>query len=467
MSPSTSIHGMWSTRLAFILAASGSAVGLGNIWRFPYTAGEYGGGAFVLVYLLCVACIGIPIMMAEVALGRRGRQSPINTMRSLARQEGKSAAWSLLGWMGIVSGFLILSFYSVIAGWTLAYVFRAAGGAFSGIDAAGSEAMFTGLVADPERLLAWHTVFMVMTVLVVARGVASGLERAVRWLMPALLMLLIVMVAYAAQAGDLPRAIDYLFTPDFARFGDNAGEAILSAMGQAFFSLSLGMGAIMIYGSYLKHDASIAQNVVIIAAMDTLVAVLAGLAIFPIVFAHGLAPGSGPGLIFQTLPIAFGDISGGALFASLFFVLLVFAAWTSAISLLEPVVAWLVENRGFSRVRAAVLAGVTVWLLGVACLLSLNVWSGYTLFGKGVLDLFDYLTANILLPLGGILIAVFAGWVLPRSASVDELALGEGLAYRLWLFLVRWVAPIAVTLVLLNALGLFDALGLRKGVGLG
>ena len=190
MPPSTSIHGMWSTRLAFILAASGSAVGLGNIWRFPYTAGEYGGGAFVLVYLLCVACIGIPIMMAEVALGRRGRQSPINTMRSLAEQEGKSPAWSLLGWMGIVSGFLILSFYSVIAGWTLAYVFRAAGGAFSGIDAAGSEAMFGALVGDPERLLAWHTVFMVMTVLVVARGVASGLEQAVRWLMPALLVLL-------------------------------------------------------------------------------------------------------------------------------------------------------------------------------------------------------------------------------------------------------------------------------------
>ncbi len=460
MPPSTSIHGMWSTRLAFILAASGSAVGLGNIWRFPYTAGEYGGGAFVLVYLLCVACIGIPIMMAEVALGRRGRQSPINTMRSLAEQEGKSPAWSLLGWMGIVSGFLILSFYSVIAGWTLAYVFRAAGGAFSGIDAAGSEAMFGALVGDPERLLAWHTVFMVLTVLVVARGVASGLEQAVRWLMPALLVLLIVMVAYASQAGDMPKALDYLFTPDFGRFGDRAGEAILSAMGQAFFSLSLGMGAIMIYGSYLKHDASIAQNVVIIAAMDTLVAVLAGLAIFPIVFAHGLAPGSGPGLIFQTLPIAFGDISGGALFATLFFVLLVFAAWTSAISLLEPVVAWLVENRGFSRVRAAVLAGTTVWLLGVACLLSLNVWSGYTLFGKGVLDLFDYLTANILLPLGGILIAVFAGWVLPRSASADELAMGEGLGYLLWRFLVRWVAPIAVALVLLNALGLLKAVGI-------
>jgi NSS family neurotransmitter:Na+ symporter len=451
---------MWSTRLAFILAAAGSAVGLGNIWRFPYTAGEYGGGAFVLIYLLCVAGIGIPIMMAEVLLGRRGRQSPINTMRALAEREGKTPAWSLLGWMGILAGFLILSFYSVIAGWTLAYVLRAAGGAFAGIDGAGSKALFDGLVGDGERLLAWHTIFMVLTVMVVARGVASGLERSVRWMMPALFVLLVVMVVYAAWAGDLGAAARYLFAPDFARLQDKAGEAVLSAMGQAFFSLSLGMGAIMVYGSYLRRDASIARSAVMIAATDTLVALLAGLAIFPIVFAHGLEPGSGPGLIFVTLPIAFGEIPGGGLFGTLFFTLLVFAAWTSSISILEPVVAWLVENRGFTRVRASILGGAGAWLLGIACLLSLNLWSGYTLFGKGVLDLFDYLTANVLLPLGGILIAVFAGWVLPRSATLDELGGQDGVAYRSWRFLVRYVAPMAVTLVLLNGLGLFKAMGL-------
>ena len=460
MSATTSIHGMWSTRLAFILAAAGSAVGLGNIWRFPYTAGEYGGGAFVLVYLLCVAAIGIPIMMAEILIGRRGRQSPINTMSSLARQEGKTQAWSLLGWMGIVSAFLILSFYSVIAGWTLAYVVRAAGGAFSGIDAAGSVALFGGLTGDAERLLAWHTIFMVLAVLVVARGVSSGLEQAVKWMMPALFILLLIMVGYAAQAGDVGAAARYLFAPDFGRLGDHVGEAILSAMGQAFFSLSLGMGAIMIYGSYLKSDASILQNTVIIAFLDTAVALLAGLAIFPIVFSHGLEPGSGPGLIFVTLPIAFGEMPGGSFFGALFFLLLVVAAWTSGISLLEPVVAWLVENRGFSRVRASVLAGTAVWLLGIACLLSLNQWSGYTLFGKGVLDLFDYLTANILLPLGGILIAVFAGWVLPRRATEDELGMGGGTGFRLWRFLVRYVSPVAVALVLLNALGLLRGFGL-------
>ena len=460
MSATTSIHGMWSTRLAFILAAAGSAIGLGNVWRFPYTAGEYGGGAFVLVYLLCVAAIGIPIMMAEILIGRRGRQSPINTMRTLAEREGKPAAWSLLGWMGILSGFLILSFYSVIAGWTLAYVVRAAGGAFTGIDAAASKAMFDGFVGNPEALFAWHTVFMVLTVMVVARGVASGLEQSVKWMMPALFVLLLVMVVYAGWAGDLGAAARYLFAPDFARLQDKAGEAILSAMGQAFFSLSLGMGAIMVYGSYLRHDASIARSTVMIAATDTLVALLAGLAIFPMVFAHGLEPGSGPGLIFVTLPIAFGEIPGGSLFGALFFVLLVFAAWTSSISILEPVVAWLVENRGFSRVRAAIIGGTGAWLLGIACLLSLNLWSGYTVAGKGILDLFDYLTANILLPLGGILIAIFAGWVLPRAATLDELGGTDSAGYRLWRFLIRYVAPAAVALVLLNGVGLFKVIGL-------
>jgi NSS family neurotransmitter:Na+ symporter len=246
-----------------------------------------------------------------------------------------------------------------------------------------------------------------------------------------------------------------MFYPDFAEFAAHSGEAILSAMGQAFFSLSLGMGAIMIYGSYLNSQASIGQTAFIIAGMDTLVALLAGLAIFPIVLANGLEPSSGPGLIFQTLPIAFGQMPGGVLFGAAFFLLLLFAAWTSAISLLEPMVAWLVENRGFSRARAAGLASVAVWLLGIACLLSLNVWSHITIFGKGFLDLFDYVTANVLLPLGGVLIAIFAGWIMRRSSTRDELGLdGRGIAYRLWLVVLRFVAPACVILVFLDAIGL-------------
>ncbi|MFP4076954.1 MAG: sodium-dependent transporter [Halochromatium sp.] len=455
MMSTTSMHGMWSSRLAFIFAATGSAVGLGNIWRFPYTAGESGGGAFVLIYLLCVAAIGVPIMIAEVMLGRRGRQSPINTMRALAVRQGAHPAWQLLGWMGILAGLLILSFYSVIAGWTLAYVFRAGSGQFAGIDGPGSEAIFSALTADPERLLAWHSIFMALVVMIVARGVASGLELAARVLMPALFVLLVIMVIYAAQAGDFGAGLGYLFTPDFDALSAHAGDALLNAMGQAFFSLSLGMGAIMIYGSYLSSQASIGTNVAIIAGIDTLVALLAGLAIFPIVFANGLEPSEGPGLIFLTLPVAFGQMPFGALFGVLFFLLLAFAAWTSAISLLEPVVAYLVENKGFSRVRASLLAGVAVWLLGIACLLSLNEWSGFTLFEMGILDLFDYLTANVLLPLGGILIAVFAGWILDEEVSRTELGASNGAwFYPLWRGLIRWVAPLCVILVFLNAIGL-------------
>lgn len=450
MTRRTSIHGEWSSRLAFILAATGSAVGLGNIWRFPYLTGESGGGAFVLIYLACVLLIGVPIMMAEIMLGRRGRQSPINTMRTLAEEEGRSPAWQGLGWMGMVGGFLILSFYSVVAGWTLAYVFRTGSGVFTGATAEGVSSIFNSLIGDPERLLAWHTVFMVMSALVVARGVKNGLEKAVRVLMPTLFLLLVVMVGYAMNTGAYDAAIDYLFKPDFSKL---TWAVVLSAMGQAFFSLSLGMGAIMIYGSYLSHTASITRMSFTIAFLDTGVALLAGLAIFPLVFAYGLQPQEGPGLIFKTLPIAFGQMPGGTVFGTLFFLLLVFAAWTSAISLLEPIVAWLVENMRMSRVKAAAWAGVAAWLLGVASLLSLNVWSGYTLFGKPIITLVDNLTANIMLPVGGLLIAVFAVWMMADESTRSELGLSEGMAYRSWRFLVRYLVPVAIVFVFLNAIG--------------
>ena len=442
-----SIHGQWSSRWAFILAATGSAVGLGNIWRFPYVTGENGGGAFVLVYLVCVVAIGLPVMMAEVMIGRRGRQSPINTMRALAEEEGKNPTWQYLGWMGVLAGFAILSFYSVVAGWTLAYVFRVGAGLFQAASAQSVEDTFNELVSDPERLLAWHTLFLVMSTVVVSRGVKSGLEKAVRFLMPALFLLLVVMVGYAMGQGAFAEGMAYLFKPDFSKLSPSG---VLNAMGQAFFSLSLGMGAIMIYGSYLSGHASIARTSLTIAVMDTLVAVLAGLAIFPIVFGFGLEPQGGPGLIFKTLPIAFGQMPGGAFFGMLFFVLLVFAAWTSAISLLEPIVAWLVENHGVNRVKAAAYAGVLAWVLGIGSLLSLNAWSEYTVFSKTFFGLVEFLTADIMLPLGGVLIGVFAGWQMSRQSTVEELGLGDGLLYRGWRFLVRYVTPVGITLVLLN-----------------
>jgi NSS family neurotransmitter:Na+ symporter len=447
-----SIHGQWSNRLAFILAATGSAVGLGNIWKFPYITGQNGGGAFVLVYLLCIAVIGIPIMMAEVMLGRRGRQSPINTMQTLAYEENASPHWQWLGWAGVLAGFLILSYYSVIAGWALAYVFRAGSGLFTGLTADGVQSIFTNLVSEPERLLAWHTIFMAMTMMVVARGVYGGLEKAVRLLMPALFVLLLVLVGYAWNSGSFNEGMAFLFKPDF---GAITANGVLIAMGHAFFTLSLGMGAIMVYGSYLPDNASIAKTSIAVAVMDTLVALLAGLAIFPIVFANHLEPDVGPGLIFQTLPLAFGHMDGGAFFGMLFFVLLVFAAWSSSISLIEPAVAWLVENRGHTRVYASIVAGTVTWAFGLLTVFSFNLWEDFRpLFRKSIFDLLDYLTANIMLPLGGLLIAIFAAWKMTRESSMDELAMGDRFFYPLWRFLVRYITPVAVIIVFLNVIGI-------------
>ena len=449
--PRTSLHGQWSNRWAFVLAATGSAVGLGNIWKFPYITGENGGGAFVLIYLLCVAAIGIPIMMAEVMLGRRGRQSPINTMRVLAEESRQNPAWQLLGWSGMVAGFIIISYYSVIAGWALAYVFRAGAGVFEGATPDGINSIFGDLVSDPERLLAWHTIFMVMTMVVVARGVSSGLEKAVRLLMPMLFILLLLLVGYAWNSGDFAAGLKFLFEPDFSKISK---EGILIAMGHAFFTLSLGMGAIMIYGSYLPKDTSIAKTSIMISIADTAVALLAGMAIFPLVFANGLEPASGPGLIFKTLPLAFGHMDGGTFFGTLFFILLVFAAWTSSISLIEPLVAWLVENKGVNRIWAAVVSGIGAWALGVGTVLSFNKWSNVKWFDKTVFGALDYLTANIMLPLGGFFIALFAAWIMKREMSKDELAIKDIRGFELWHFLVRYVTPIGVVIVFLKAIGI-------------
>jgi len=455
MAERNSIHGMWSSRLAFILAATGSAVGLGNVWKFPYITGENGGGAFVLVYLLCVLMIGLPIMMSEVLIGRRGRRSPINTMRALAHEESRHGFWQVIGWGGVVAGFLIISYYSVIAGWALAYVFRAGSGLFTGLTGEGATELFGTLTGDPERLLAWHTIFMVMTTVVVSRGVRSGLEQAVRFLMPTLFVLLLVLVGYATTTGKFQQGLEFLFVVDFSALSQGA---VITAMGHAFFTLSLGMGAIMMYGSYLPQDASITKTSVTIAFMDTLVALLAGMAIFPIVFASGLEPGAGPGLVFLTLPIAFGGMPGGVFFGTLFFVLLVFAAWTSAISLIEPAVAWLVENRNMQRVRAAVIVGMVAWSLGILTVMSFSNWAfefnfGGETKGNGLFDLLDILTANFMLPLGGLAMALFAGWMMSRSSTLEELRLGDGFVYRFWHFAVRYVAPLGVTLVFMHGLG--------------
>ena len=459
MAKRTSLHGLWSSRLAFILAVSGSAIGLGNIWKFPYMAGANGGGAFVLFYLACVALIGLPIMIAEILIGRRGRRNPIATMRLVGEEEGSRRSWALVGIMGVVAGILILSFYSVIAGWSLIYVVEAALGRFSGATPAVVNDLFGDLLANWKLLALCHTVFMFLTILVVARGVERGLERAVRFLMPALAVLMIALVAYAAVAGSFRQGFDVLFTADFSKLD---GEAMLAAMGQAFFSLSVGMGAIMAYGAYLPEGTSITNTSLAVVIADTTIALLAGLAIFPIVFANGLDPGSGPGLVFQTLPLAFGKMAGGALFGTLFFLLLTVAAWTSSIGLIEPAVAWSVETHGRSRAAAAAIVGGIVWVLGFLTLLSFNVLADVKLFDRTLFENIDHLASNIMLPLGGLFITVFAGWVMCKNSTAEELDIGTGQLYGTWRFLARWVAPAAVLAVFLHATGLLSIAGLTN-----
>ncbi len=453
----TSLHGQWSSRFTFILAVTGSAVGLGNIWKFPYLAGENGGGAFVLVYLLFVFGIGLPIMMAEILLGRRGRRNPVATMQILGEEESGHPNWRYLGLIGVIGGFIILSFYSVIAGWAVAYIFKAASGSFAGASAETLGAEFGAFVANPLVIGFWHTLFMGITVFLVAKGVEKGLEKAVRFMVPALVLLLFVLLGYAMNSGHFAEGLAFMFDPDFSRL---TGSSVLAAMGQAFFTLSVGMGAVMAYGAYLPQDASITKTSIAVVCADTSIAILAGLVIFPIVFANGLDPAEGPGLIFQTLPLAFGQMTGGTFFGVLFFLLLAFAALTSAISLTEPAVAWMVESYDMTRKMAAVRVGFIIWLLGFATVLSFSSLSDFRFWRGTLFDNLDYLTLNIMLPLGGLGITVFASWVMCQNSSADELGHDAGWSYQAWRFLARYVAPVGVIVVFLNAIGVIDAIGL-------
>lgn len=441
-------HAQWSSRMTFVLAAAGSAVGLGNIWRFSYMVGDSGGAAFVLVYLACVALVGLPILVAEWMIGRRGQKNPINTMAELAASHGKSPAWALVGISGVLAAFLILSFYSVIGGWSLNYTLSSVIGTFSGQDADGINALFGNMLGSPITLLLWHTAFMVLVVGIVARGVTKGLESAARLMMPALIVLLLVLVGYGVASGHFGEALAFMFRPDWSAL---TGGVVLAAMGQAFFTLSLGMGIMMAYGSYLGEDVNLISTARTVIILDTVIALLAGLAIFPIVFANGLSPGEGPGLIFVTLPLAFGNMAGGSILALMFFLLLTFAALTSAISLLEPVVETLEERSPMSRRVATLVSGVAVWLLGVAALLAFNVWADVLFFGLNIFDLLDTFTSKILLPLTGLGAIMFAAWCLKRKTVEAELGL-SATGVSVWNIIARYVAPAGVIAVFVTGL---------------
>ena len=433
---------------------------------------ENGGGAFVLIYIVSVIVIALPIMIAEVFIGRHGKQNPVDSLKftanesssfnflevdsDLNRVRSKTQSysnsddysnWQLVGWAGIIAGILILSFYSVIAGWTISYIFKSAFGVFDSITAEQSQNIFNNLVSDPEKLLAWHTIFMFLTGYIVAKGVKGGLEKAVKVLIPGLFLLLLGLAIYSFNLDGFKDGLRYMFIPDLDKINP---DVVLSAMGMAFFSLSIGMGSLMIYGSYLSRESSITEVTAIVAFSDTFVAILAGIIIFPMVFTFNLDPSSaGPGLIFQTLPLAFGVMPYGEIVATLFFVLLFFAAITSSISLIEPAISFLIEKYSFSRAEATVRLSSLTWFIGIGTLLSFNYLSNVTFFEMTFFDLLDSFTSKVMLPLGGLLMAIFVGFIVKKRIVIEELEMNQTL-FNFWRFIIRFIAPVAVTLIFIN-----------------
>lgn len=441
----TSRHGLWSSRLRFILATTGAAVGLGNIWKFPYMAGDNGGSAFVLVYLLCVIGVGVPIMLAEIISGKLGRCNAVTSLRELARKAKHSERWSWLGWWGSCTLILVLAFYSVVSGWSLAYIYYAASGQLQGLNPHDIQQLWTHLSASPHLQLLLHGLFMALTVLVVAQNLQSGLERAATWLMPALFAILVVLVGYAAHTPGFTQAWQFLLSFKLTAI---TPAVVISALGHAFFSLAIGAGCLLAYGCYLPEDTPIGAAAASITLLNLLVALLAGIAIFSLVFSYGLSPSEGPSLMFQVLPIAFARMGGGALFGSLFFILLLFAAWTSSISLAEPLVVLLMEKCDVKRIKAALLVGSFAWLLGIGSALSFNSWQHITLFNHWtIFTATTDITTNVLLPLGGLGYAIFAGYILNQKAAAKGLGLSPW-AFNVWRYLLRWVSPMAILIIL-------------------
>ncbi|WP_352310982.1 sodium-dependent transporter [Psychrobacter sp. W2-37-MNA-CIBAN-0211] len=441
-------HAQWSSSFGFVLAAVGSAVGLGNIWKFPYMVGESGGSAFVIAYLFCIALVGFPILVAEWLIGRRGQKNPVNTFADVAASEGKSRSWGIVGATGILGGFLILSFYSVIGGWALNYITKVGTGSFVGQDSDSVAATFDAMLASAGTLTIWHTVFMALTALIVGIGVTKGIETTAKVLMPLLGVILFVIVGYNVINGGFGEAVAYLFTPDLSKL---TADVMLAALGHAFFTLSIGMGIMVAYGSYLGREVNLLKTARTVVILDTVIALAAGLAIFPIIFSNGLDPASGPGLIFVSLPIAFGSMGAGTIIGTLFFLLITFAAITSSISLLEPTVEFLEERTSMNRTVSTIVASTVIWLLGIAALLSFNLWSEFTIMGNGIFDALDKITSKFLLPLTGLAAIIFLAWKMDQRTIQQELGLSNG-AWQLWQIVAKFVAPIAVIVVFVTSL---------------
>mgnify|MGYP005702421263 FL=1 len=427
----------------------GFAVGLGNIWRFPYVTGENGGSAFVLIYLLCAFGIGVPILMAEFLLGRRAQRSPPFALAAIAQESGRSEQWSWVGKLTILTAFSILMSYAVVAGWVLYYFFLALTGNMLASSSTQSQSAFNNLLADPLALVFWGGVSLVSAALIIAAGVQQGIERAVKVLMPMLFALLVLLMVFNVFTGGMPQALDYLFTPDFSKVD---GSTFLAALAQAFFSIGVAMAGMMMFGAYLPKTISIAQSAVIIVAADTVVALLAGLVIFPMVFHNGLDVGAGTGLIFQTLPVAFARMDGGAAVGAVFFLLLCVAAITSIVGLSEPVTGYVAERWQLSRRRATLAMFGTLFPFTVVSALTFSTWSPVRLAGQSLDYWIEYLPNQVLLPVGGLLIATFAAWRLDRNISASELSFTSEVWFTVWFRLMRFVVVPAVFIILVTGL---------------
>lgn len=434
----------WRRSWSFVAAATGATIGLGNLWKFSYLAGENGGAAFVLAYLFFVLLVAMPVMVAEVLLGSRGRANPVTTMRDLSIESAASPWWQLIGWMGALAGLLVLSYYCVIAGWGMAYVGKMISGEFTAGSAQLAGDGFNAFLADPKETVKWQSIYLLVIFLVLAAGVRRGVGLAARAVVPLLLVMLIALVVYSSRVGDMDAALDFMFVLDLEAL---TSQALLVALGQAFFSLSIGVGAMLAYGAYCPDKRSITGMVGIVVTMDTLVSLLAGLAIFPLVFSFNIAPSMGPGLLFVAMPYGFGNMLYGNYFGALFFVAVSLAAIVSGVALLEPATVWLKEQLKCWRAIAALIMVALVWALGLAVNLSFTIWSDIKLGSFSLFALLDFVTANLLLPMGGLLIAIFVGWVMRPEVLRDELYVEQPCIFWLWRWVLRYIAAPGVLVV--------------------
>jgi len=440
----------FGSKFGVLAAAAGSAVGLGNIWRFPYVVGENGGGAFLIIYLFFIIVIGIPVMLSEFTIGRKAHLNPVGAFKKIAPK----SQWSLVGLMGVGAAFMILAFYSTIAGWTLEYVYGSITNAFTDKTPDQLTVMFENFKSGTFRPLLWQLIFMGLTAWIVLAGVQKGIEKSSKVLMPILLVIIIILAIRSVTLPGSKEGLAFLFNPDFSKI--NSG-VIIKALGQAAFSLSIGMGTLITYGSYIRKDNNLVKTAFQVSAADTLIAILAGIAIFPAVFAFNLQPNAGEGLVFIVLPNIFQQMTGGYIFSLLFFVLLTVAALTSSISVLEVVVAYFVEQLKMTRKKATIIASVLISIIGIFCTLSWGVLKNVSLFDYNIFGILEYIAANILLPVGAFLIVIFVGWTVKRKIVKDEIS-SDGLykanLFKIFMIIIKFIAPIAIALVFLNGIGL-------------